>query len=928
MNKIKISVIVVLAIMILSSLMLVNNTNVNNTNVATTKSTSTFTPASTVNSDYWNTTRNLYSNTQEILKQNTTNNWHNISINTGEEGSSGAFQSFSYTTTFTQTIYYSTTNKLYFMMIYDVYNSVIGDEVYYDIHITINSKTYTLTSDQTASGYANIQTFAINVPVSNFITQTGTYSITISGDANITIYNVGEANFYTYTPTTTFPFATAFYGNNNAILVANNTNITEWSGYENDYTSTFTPSIPSGDQAWSIIFSATNTVNLFVNSNEVLSTNSGSYYILATSGNFYFGAPYTSASEITITYSITQQLAFGNYVLPQFNPYPNLQYNGGNVSLYWSNGTNDYVIYNSFMSDATTVGNGGLNSLDTNSFPTNLSSFYVNFSFITQLSVARILIFIADDYTSSNFSVLFNTYNNTQIFSANSNVGVNGVFYNYIDIAIGTMILKLVPYTLTYKTYPVYFNETQLPSGSTYLLNVNGKDYSVSTSSFELNLTTDNYHYTASFGSLVSVGSFVVSGDYSTYSNNLTFISKNIYYLTTIVNGYSNGFYIYISGNTYHIFNHSTVQLLNGSYTIITNVYGYSIEYPNSIDMTSNKTIYFNFTMIARYLTFKAQGLPLGSNYTINFNNTVYKVMTQITFFEYKGNYNYTIANIVNYNINPQSATVNLQSNTTILITFTNLMHTLTVNVAGYTQGFAYTFSINLHTYILSGNSNTINIPNGTYNYVFNFNENFTWLNGAITITGNTILNETVNVKIYHLTFISNFVPYFLTINNGSNYVLNTFYYNTTNHNTQYSASALNYIVHYSQSELTYAINQTIYINFTKLYEYILVSEINTDWNVVFNNITYTANTGNIILFSNNSQITFGVDAINGYIPQHYLNTINASSYTTIYIVNFTTANNIQSEQNSMFSLLPYFLIVLTVAIPAIAVYVRRKRYE
>ena len=186
------------------------------------------------------------------------------------------------------------------------------------------------------------------------------------------------------------------------------------------------------------------------------------------------------------------------------------------------------------------------------------------------------------------------------------------------------------------------------------------------------------------------------------------------------------------------------------------------------------------------------------------------------------------------------------------------------------------------------------------------------------------MLTETVNAKLYHLVFISNQYPYYL----NSNYISSTYYYNTTNHNFIFTATFIDYFVHYSQTSLTYAINQTIYINFTKIYEYILVSEINTNWQVIFNNHTYTGNDNNIVLFSVNSSITIGVNALQGYIPEHYLSTINSTGYTTVYIVNFTTANNIQSEQNSMYSLLPYLLIVLTIVIPAIAVYVRRRRYE
>ena len=875
-------------------------------------------------------------------------------------GSLFYYEDVSFTTSSSQYLIAENNNYLNFSAGFGFNSLVIDNEPYsFGMNITINGITerFSNTITPSISGDSTIYTtvgFTISFPMTTFISINGTYSISItayqvydvsSTQANpLTFYfngtntNVGYINnaingqlYYASSQSTLPSFSYA--------LIYMNT----YYDYINQYTSSFSPSIPSGQQQWYISYSASSAVNLYVNGNEVITNSANSLYAVnsASGDSVYWGAPDQIASSISISYTITQKLAYGTYTVSggYFNQ---LIYNSGNLSLNTNNLNEMY-----FNSSANS---NNINQFVANNIETGYGSYYINFSNIFMSGGGNIFInglpYIGTFGKFSYVDTLINLFNNTYI-TVNTNItrsqfnnyNASYNFNNIISYSIYAFLFGGQPSedilsqpSVVEKTYPVYFNFTQIPSGSPRSITVNNHTYTSDASSIEVNLTTGQFSYTAQYGSLIGSGSVIVSGDYPAYYTNVKLHSQSNYYVNIYTNNYNALYNGIISGNTYSIQQPLTsIQLFNGTYTYnIPSIYGYEVNYPTSFTINGkNISIYDNFTLIGRYLTFTRSGL---SNilWNIAVDNKDYSTSgNEIQLLLLQTTYNYSVEAYKNYTQNILSGSIDLTSNSSINIIYTNIQHTLTINVIGFTQNYVYEFTINSNTYYFSGSTNIININNGTYNYAFNFNQNYTWNNGQITITGNAILNENVNVKVYHLIFISTVSPYYLTLNGITNSESSPYYYNTTDHNLAYSASIDNFVPYYSQTSLNYSINQTITITFKTEYTYFIYSNINIQWSIVFNNKTYTSSGINPIeIQSNNSAVQVYANSASGLIPEHYIYNFNTKNYTNVVYINYISDNSIIAEQNSFFALLPYFIVFSALILIGIVGFIRSRRND
>lgn len=851
-------------------------------------------------------------------------------------------------------------NYLNFSIGFGLQNDVINNNyVYFGTKLTINgvSETY-YNNIKTLNGSASTITmsvgFSISFPLTTFISLNGTYDVSLSSYESFSVSTSfgSSSTFYLNTSDTTAGSpSNAIIGHiyntqdyqSNPIPVFSFASIylNTYYDYINDYTTSFTPSIPSGQQQWYISYSASSLVNLYVNGNEVITNSANSFYAVnsASGESVYWGAPDQYASSISISYTITQKLAYGTYTVSggYFNK---LDYVGGNITLNTNNLNEMYF---------NTTGDGSSpNKFYANNIESGYGSYYVNFSNIYSTNYGGININnIEYLYTSglNNYvDTLVNLYNNT-VITVNTNYVLNRFAngYNFsnnfnniltysINEALSSGEYIISNPSVVEKTYPVYFNFTQIPSGSPRSITVDNHTYTSDASSIEVNLTTGQYSYTAQYGSLIGSGSVIVSGDYPTYYTNVKLHSQSNYYVNIYTNNYNALYNGIISGNTYSIQQPLTsIQLFNGTYTYnIPSIYGYEVNYPTSFTINGkNISIYDNFTLIGRYLTFTRSGL---SNilWNIAVDNKDYSTSgNEIQLLLLQTTYNYSVEAYKNYTQNILSGSIDLISNSSINIIYTNIQHTLTINVIGFTQNYVYEFTINSNTYYFSGSTNTINIDNGTYNYAFNFNQNYTWNNGQITITGNAILNENVNVKVYHLIFISTVSPYYLTLNGITNSESSPYYYNTTDHNLAYSASINNFVPYYSQTSLNYSINQTITITFKTEYTYFIYSNINIQWSIVFNNKTYTSSGINPIeIQSNNSAVQVYANSASGLIPEHYIYNFNTKNYTNVVYINYISDNSIIAEQNSFFALLPYFIVFSALILIGIVGFIRSRRND
>ncbi len=289
-----------------------------------------------------------------------------------------------------------------------------------------------------------------------------------------------------------------------------------------------------------------------------------------------------------------------------------------------------------------------------------------------------------------------NASSSTIFWVDNSSGIIAMVTYTSYSISMKEHIVSTnIPMT-KYFSYPVYFTESGLPSGTTWSVYTNGMNYTSGTSTISLSLPNGTYPYSTNpvsgYGVSSSSGSITVNGaasyQYITFSPTSS-NSTSTYPVYFNESGLPTGTTWSVNINNFNYnSNTSTISLSlpNGTYSFyIYPVSGYSASPSSAGSITVNGgpssvfiTFYLSSTSSNGTLYFYESGLANGTNWSVTLNTTTKSSTTgSISFTVPAGTYRYRVNSVSGYVANPSSGSESISggSSSTVFISFMQNTH-------------------------------------------------------------------------------------------------------------------------------------------------------------------------------------------------------------------------------------------------------------
>jgi len=318
-----------------------------------------------------------------------------------------------------------------------------------------------------------------------------------------------------------------------------------------------------------------------------------------------------------------------------------------------------------------------------------------------------------------------------------------------------TVHITFTPVTVPSR-YTIFFNETGLPAGTTWWVNLDGNNSSRATSSISFSVLNGTYPYTnpavlsgspgVQFLTVTSSGSVVVNGadvvvavPYSTQ-----------YFLTTIVfppgegsvtpgsGWYPAGASVGLSAVPsagYGFFNWSGSGTGNYSGTSATPT------------ITMNAPITENATFGPVYsVDFEEMGLADGVTWSVTFNGVTHSAFyVFLDFSAVNGTYPYTVAPIPGYHTDSYGGHVTVAgSDVTVIIKWVRVTYNVSFVEAGLPSGTRWSVTLNGSPESLAGASIVFVEPNGTLPWTVAPVSGYT-----ANVTSGTVIIHGANVAVY-----------------------------------------------------------------------------------------------------------------------------------------------------------------------------------
>ena len=318
--------------------------------------------------------------------------------------------------------------------------------------------------------------------------------------------------------------------------------------------------------------------------------------------------------------------------------------------------------------------------------------------------------------------------------------------------------------------YTVTFNETGLPSGVSWYVNItetNGTIYksgAISTSSYSFSLTNGSYSFSVASANKIYapsyVSAFTVNGSSLTIPVTFTEI---LYHLTIQESGLPAGteWNLTFDGTIYQLTNASYIfSVPNGTYSFFATSHDYK-DVSGTITVNGSSFIYtINMELQLYEVTFNESGLPSGTTWYVNLSNGLDSgpiTGSSYSFSLTNRSYSYTIetTNRV-YSPTPSSGSFTVNgSSISKSIAFSAVTYVVTFTETGLSSGVTwYVNGSGLSGFESSQTSLSFNLSNGTYSFtVSNLSSYYT------TITHFTVVvsgkNVTENIYYDHWAYIT-----------------------------------------------------------------------------------------------------------------------------------------------------------------------------
>ena len=366
--------------------------------------------------------------------------------------------------------------------------------------------------------------------------------------------------------------------------------------------------------------------------------------------------------------------------------------------------------------------------------------------------------------------------------------------------------------------YSVSFKESNLPSGSTWYVNLtNGmKSGAITGSMYTFHLINDSYTYTIATNKKIyhaNAGTFTVNGLISSNDISVSF-SKELYMVAFTESGLPSGtpWTLVFNGQSYTMTNSSySFQLTNGSYS-------YSATSTDYMNISGKVTVNGGFVIqrvkfnLQTYsLIFTETNLPSTSAWYVNITESngmgYYSGAISgktYTFLLTNGSYSYSIGtNNKSYHADAGALQVKGTTTTNIVsVSFSKEFYKVTVTESGLSSGTSWTLSFNGQSYTMTNSSYSFQLTNGSYSYSA-ISMDYRNISGKVTVNGRSV-SQPVNFKLqtYSVTFtetgLSSGTTWYIngSMNNHSSSSVMTFHLT----NGSYSFIATNLSSYYTSS--------------------------------------------------------------------------------------------------------------------------------
>ena len=336
--------------------------------------------------------------------------------------------------------------------------------------------------------------------------------------------------------------------------------------------------------------------------------------------------------------------------------------------------------------------------------------------------------------------------------------------------------------TISLLTYDVTFQQTGLPSGTSWSVSLNGTTETSAGSTISFNESSGSYAYAVessntSFEAVPSSGTVSVSGA-------ATRVAVNFYQVESSVEFTERGL---ASGTVWSVTLGSQRETVTTSSIVFSETngnYGWSVGVPSGYAVSqpagtvtvqgNSSTVFLSFVAVAagQYpVRFNATGLPSGTNWTVTLGGGPGATTassdgsSMVIFAEANGNYPYTVGAVAGYTATPSSGTVSVSgSSVTVAVTFRVVpRYSVTFTETGLPSGTDWSVTLDGISSSNRTSSVTFEEANGTYDYTVGVSD-ARWSpepgSGTVTVRGS---NRTVSVTfvetVYSVTFTETGLP-------------------------------------------------------------------------------------------------------------------------------------------------------------------------
>jgi hypothetical protein len=321
--------------------------------------------------------------------------------------------------------------------------------------------------------------------------------------------------------------------------------------------------------------------------------------------------------------------------------------------------------------------------------------------------------------------------------------------------------------------YAVYFNETGLPSGTSWSVTVNGSAHGATTATIEVDLPNGTYNFSvakvAGYLAAPSKGVVAVAGLWASESIVFAAVAPTEYDVTFTESGLA-------SGTTWSVtFNGTTnssstasirFRVPNGSYSYTVGaVSGYTSSPSSGTIVVSgadkNQGITFTAVPPTTYtVTFTETGLPTGTSWAVTVGTgTNGSTTASIPFTLPNGTYSFTVGSVPGYTSSPSSGSFKVAgANLPEPVTFSKLpaaTYTVTFNETGLTTGTSWSVTFDGTAQGSSAKTDVFTAKNGSYSYSVANVSGYTVAptTGTVPVSGADVSVSITFSKYYAVTF-------------------------------------------------------------------------------------------------------------------------------------------------------------------------------